>query len=84
MTRDELQAIKKPQTGLTNYVGNADESGYCTVTIGMQLKRASLHTIRDVHDAFRAYLRRRAIPKSPTAATSNARLETHWPLISKG
>ena len=60
MTRKELQAIKKPKTGLMTYRGPRLSDGryneYCEVSLSMLVKWNSLKSVKELHDAFRAYL----------------------------
>lgn len=56
MTRKELQAIKKPKTGLMTYRGPKQPDGYCEVALIMKTRWGSIKTIRELHNAFRVYL----------------------------
>ena len=56
MTRKELQAIKKPKTGLYTSRGPKQDDGYMKIALVMEVKWGSVKTVRGLHNAFRAYL----------------------------
>lgn len=58
MTRKELQAIKRPKTGLDYSLKHVDEQ-YDRIWIGMQVARGKVVKLGDLLDCFRAYLEKR-------------------------
>ena len=57
MTRVELQKIKKFRTGLVHYRGPKEDDGYMVIGLCMEVKYGSVKNVKELHDAFRAYLK---------------------------